>query len=97
MIVIVVEDEPIILQGEKKIIQECAQDAEVYSFLTAAEAISFAEKNRIDVAFLDIEIPGIGGITLAKKLKALQPGMNVIFATAYGEYTDEAMKMHASG
>ena len=97
MNVIVVDDEPIILQGEMNIIQACEQVTEIYGFLTASEAIRFAEENRIDIAFLDIEIPGIGGIALAKKLKALQPCVNVIFATAYGEYTDVAMKMHASG
>ena len=97
MNVIVVDDEPIILQGEMNIIQACEQVTEIYGFLTASEAIRFAEENRIDIAFLDSEIPGIGGSALAKKLKALQPCVNVIFATAYGEYTDVAMKMHASG
>ena len=97
MNMIVVDDEPIILQGEINTVQACDQEALINGFLTATEALRFAEENRIDVAFLDIEIPGIGGIALAKKLKALQPCLNVIFATAYGEYTDDAMKMHASG
>ena len=51
----------------------------------------------IDIAFLDIDMPVMNGIQLAKKLKIANPQINIIFVTAYDGYTLEAHKMHASG
>ena len=53
--------------------------------------------NKFDVAFLDIEMPKINGIQLAKKLKKVNPLVNVIFVTAYDDYALEAYRIHASG
>lgn len=51
----------------------------------------------IDIAFLDIEMPVLGGIELAKRLKRVHPQVNVIFVTAYSEYALDAYQIHASG
>lgn len=51
----------------------------------------------IDIAFLDIEMPVINGIQLAKRLKMVNPAINIIFVTAYHEYAFDAYKIHASG
>ncbi len=49
------------------------------------------------VAFLDIEMPGMSGIELSKKLMEKNPKLNVIFVTAYDNYAREAYRVHASG
>lgn len=54
-------------------------------------------ENKIDIAFLDIETPVINGIQLAKKLKKVNPLVNIIFVTAYDTYALDAYKLHASG
>lgn len=69
-------------------------------FLAYSNPVKAYEENKdkiIDIAFLDIEMPGINGIQLAKKLKAINPHINIIFVTAYNEYALDAYKMHASG
>ena len=60
-------------------------------------AVEATKTNKIDIAFLDIEMPGVSGVELAKKLKAVNPKVNLIFVTAYNEYAVEAYKLHASG
>lgn len=50
-----------------------------------------------DIAFLDIEMPVMNGIQLAKKLKSKNPLIKIIFVTAYDNYALEAYKLHASG
>ena len=69
-------------------------------FLSYANPVLAWEENKetpVDIAFLDIDMPVINGILLAKKLKTVNPQVNVIFVTAYNEYALDAYKLHASG
>ena len=51
----------------------------------------------MDVAFLDINMRGIGGLGLAEKLMELHSGCKIIFCTGYDEYAVSAFQLHASG
>lgn len=69
-------------------------------FLSYANPVLAWEENKetpVDIAFLDIDMPVINGILLAKKLKTVNPQVNVIFVTAYNKYALDAYKLHASG
>lgn len=70
---------------------------QVYGFCLAAEVIAFAKEHNIDVAFLDIEMPDINGLQIAKYLKEINPHTNLIFVTAYARYALEAFSLYASG
>ena len=52
-------------------------------------AMQFIEKNPVDVVFLDIQMPGISGIDLARKLPE---NIYVIFTTAYDQYAIKAFE-----
>lgn len=97
MKILAVDDEIIALEGLVKSIKEADGTAQVFSFRFADEAIKFMEKNTCDVAFLDIEMFGINGVSLANKLLQMNPDINIIFSTGYGKYRDVAFDMHASG
>lgn len=97
MKIIAVDDEKIALQGLLSSIQKAVPDAQVFGFRYASEAISHMEKDPCDVAFLDIEMRGIDGVNLAKRLKEFNPDVNIIFATGFGSYRDVAFDLHASG
>ena len=47
---------------------------------------------RVDIAFLDVEMPGITGITVGKRLKEKYPYAKIFILTSYSDYLDEAMK-----
>lgn len=51
----------------------------------------------IDVAFLDVEMPGMNGTELAKRITKRYPLCNIIFLTGFSEYMPTAFDMHASG
>lgn len=51
----------------------------------------------IEVAFLDVEMPGMDGIELAKRIVKRYQFCNIIFLTGYSEYMPSAFDMHASG
>lgn len=67
------------------------------TFQSGEEALHFVDHNIVDVAFLDMEMPGIHGLELAKKLKASDPNIRIVFVTAYGQYALEAWGVDATG
>ena len=97
MRILAVDDEIIALEGLVKSIKEADGNAQVYSFRFADDAIKFMKTNTCDVAFLDIEMYGINGVSLANILLQMNPNINIIFSTGYGNYRDVAFDIHASG
>lgn len=63
------------------------------SFTSAAEARAAIEGLSADLAFLDIQMPGISGLQLARV--AEQSGVRVIFTTAYREYALDGFRVNA--
>ena len=97
MKIIAVDDEKHALDSIKESIKNVAPQAEVITFERGDFALDFAKENEIDIAFLDISMPVMNGIELAKELKKLNPHINIVFCTAYGEYAVDAIRVHASG
>ena len=95
--VIMVEDEPIILKGFMHILSDALPDAQAFGFQTGSETLAFAESNRIDIAFLDVELFGESGLDLARKLLAINARTNIIFLTGHSEYMADALKLYCSG
>ena len=97
MKILAVDDEKLALDGLVRAIRAAAPEAEVFGFRDPAEALRCAEKNPLYAVFLDIEMRGMDGITLAKQLLQAEPKTNIIFTTGYGEYAGRAFDIHASG
>ena len=97
MRILAADDEPLALDMLADAICEAAPDAQIETFLKPSALLLFAKEHPADVAFLDIRMRGMTGIDLAKRLKELQPGLNIVFVTGYEEYAGDAMAMHASG
>ena len=55
------------------------------------------KNNEIDIAFLDIRMPGKTGIELARAIKIIKPDINIIIVTAYADYAFEALRLYVSG
>lgn len=47
---------------------------------------------RADIAFLDVEMPGVSGIHVGARLKELNPNIKIFIVTSYPDYLDEAMR-----
>lgn len=95
--VIIIDDNKIILTGGTPIIEKALPNALVVGFTKPKEAIKYAKENRISLAFLDIELGLTNGIDLCNELLEINPRMNIIFLTAYPEYSIEAWNTKASG
>ena len=97
MKILLVDDEQLQLLRLENACKKVLPEAEFFSYTNPVKAFEENENNNIDLAFLDIEMPKINGIELAKKLKKNNPKIKIIFATAYSEYALDAYKIHASG
>ncbi len=96
-LVIVVEDVPVVLRGSVRMLEQELPDAEIVGFSTAAEALDFARMRPVDVAFLDVELPGEDGMALSREMTALGGRTNIIFLTSHIDYIEQATYDHCSG
>lgn len=92
MRILAVDDEKLMLNRLVRSINEAKPEAEVSEFRSGKEALAYATENKIDVAFLDINMRGMDGLTLAKELNKLYEDINIIFCTGYDEYIGEAFR-----
>ena len=94
---IAVDDEPLMLGALTKAIKASGDITAVTDFTSCEEAVEFVKSNTVDIAFLDINMRGMGGLNLAKKIIDFCPTCRIVFCTGYEEYAIRAFKLHASG
>ena len=97
MIAIAVDDEALMLGALVAAIEESPDISAVSKFSDCEQALEFVRGNAIDVAFLDINMRGMGGLALAEKILETRPNCKIVFCTGYEEYAIPAFKLHASG
>ena len=97
MIAIAVDDEALMLGALVAALEVSPDITEVAKFSDCEAALNFVRNNRIDVAFLDINMRGMGGLALAESIIAARPECKIVFCTGYEEYAIPAFKLHASG
>ena len=97
MNVLLVDDEQLQLVRLETTCKNVIKDAEFFCYSNPLKALSDSNKINFDIAFLDIEMPGLNGIQLAKKIQVNNPGIKLIFVTAYNEYALQAFNIHAHG
>ena len=76
---IAVDDEIYMLENLFEAVSASSDIESTEVFSSCSAALAYAAENTIDVAFLDINMRGIGGLELAKKLIELQPRCKIIF------------------
>jgi len=95
--VIMVDDRKLILTGGLPVLAEAMPHATVTGFVDADEAVEYAKMNRVSLAFLDIELRSTNGFDLCRSLLEINPRTNVVYLTAYADYSLDAWNTGASG
>ena len=94
---IAVDDEIYMLETLQEAVLASSDIEMVEAFSSCSAALAYATENPVDIAFLDINMRGIGGLGLAEKLLTLQPGCKIVFCTGHEEYAVSAFQLHVSG
>ena len=97
MIAIAVDDEALMLGALVAAVEASSDITSVTKFSSCGDALEYVNSNPIDVAFLDINMRGMGGLALAEKILAKRPDCKIVFCTGYEEYAIPAFKIHATG
>ena len=97
MIAIAVDDEILMLGALTAAVESSPDISEVTQFSDCEEALLFVKQNPVDIAFLDINMRGMGGLALAEKIVATRPDCKIVFCTGHEEYAVSAFKLHVSG
>ena len=95
--VIILDDRKIVVQGSLSVVEEVLPNANIFGFTKPIEAVEFAKKKKISLIFLDIEMGKTNGLDICKNFLEINPQTNIIFLTAYIEYSFEAWSTGASG
>ncbi|MBO6525260.1 MAG: response regulator transcription factor [Balneolaceae bacterium] len=88
---IIIDDEPVALNIIERYLKRIEGFEVVGKFIDALEATNILKKERIDLIFLDIEMPKLDGLSF---LKTLKNPPNVIITTAYRKYAIEGFELN---
>ncbi len=99
MTIVCVDDHSVMLKGVKQSVEQILPSARIVAFTNADDALGFAKDNGCDVLISEIELCGIDGLTLAKRVKKINPKVNIIFLTVCDEkeHAKEVFKIKPSG
>ena len=97
MIALTVDDGLVMLNALSAAVKASPDIDSVTEFRSCSAALEWAKENRADIAFLDISMRGMGGLTLAERLLELQPKIKIVFCTGHSEYAVDAFRIHVSG
>ena len=96
MKILICDDEQTYLNTLRIHVEEYMQNRHILYTITALlDAAQLPKEEAFDLVFLDIQMPNIDGITLAKQLRERNPKLALFFVTNYDEYQDDAMDLQA--
>lgn len=96
--ILLVEDQQIVRQGLKMILEQDEKLNVAYEATDGKEAIDIVRKYAVDVVMMDIRMPVMNGIEATRIIKEEFPDIKVLMLTTFNdeEYAYEALKEGAS-
>ena len=94
--ILIADDESLEKRALSSIISTItAHDIQLVEATNGRQAVELAKTKALDIAFLDIKMPGMDGLMAAHGLRELQPGIHIIFVTAFDhfDYAREALRL----
>lgn len=93
------DDETLLLEEIRRITEDCLQSQQTFSILstyTDGKSLFYdiQDGKRFDLLLLDIEMPGLSGMELAKRIHELLPDALMLFVTAHYKYAVDAYELH---
>ncbi|WP_315067298.1 LytTR family DNA-binding domain-containing protein [uncultured Clostridium sp.] len=92
---IIVEDEFLAREELKFFIKNYSKIEIIDEFEDGIDVLKFIQNNEIDIIFMDINIPSLDGVLLAKSISKFSKKPYIVFITAYKEHAAEAFEIEA--
>jgi DNA-binding NarL/FixJ family response regulator len=99
MKVLIVDDHTLVRRGIGHVVKECLPEAKIFEAGSADDAIDLLKEEQIEVALLDVRMPGRDGLELLREIKTTWPQVAVIMLTSYdgSQYVKAALADGADG
>ena len=94
--IVVVDDEDMVLESLDSFLDR-ETDYDVHTFLSAEEALSFVEKNGMDLVISDYLMPGMDGITFLARVSEIDPDIPCILLTGYADKGNAIRAINEAG
>lgn len=93
---LIVDDEPIILEGMAMTLRAVVgEDAVIYQAGDPFAAIEMVRTHHIDVMFSDVDMPGMNGLDMVRRIQEISEDTDIVFATGYAHYSLDAWQTAA--
>ena len=97
MRILLCDDDPAILSQMERLLKEFFHEyglsqPEIASYTSGDKLLDSQDTG--EIAFLDVEMPGLSGIHTGERVKKRNPRIKIFILTSYMDYLDEAMKIH---
>ena len=92
---IIVDDEQMMIKSFRRLSEGIPGINIVGGFSDSADALDYASRNDVELVILDIAMPRMTGIELARKLREIRPDILICFITAYDNYIRESNELGA--
>lgn len=79
--ILIVDDEQIVLRGYKAELEEAGHD--VKAVATGEEAVALAEKEKFDIVYVDLVMPGMNGVEVCREIKNKCPDIEVVLVSGH--------------
>ncbi|GBF76785.1 DNA-binding response regulator [Paenibacillus sp. 598K] len=95
---LIVDNEPNIVRGLKQLFaEEAPYELEVHGVLSAEEALRLMQETQIDIALLDIRMPGMNGLELQAEMAKRWPRCRAVFLSGYDDFAYIQTAMRGGG
>jgi two-component system, LytTR family, response regulator LytT len=92
---VVVDDEPLAREEICYLLDEMGGVAVVAQAGNGPDAVEAVNEHEPDLVFLDVQMPGLTGFEVARRLVASGPPVAIVFVTAYDQHAIEAFEVNA--
>jgi len=97
---VLLADDEVLIRAGVRLVLEAVDDIEIVAEAdNGARAVELARKHFVDVALLDIRMPGVDGLAAAAEMAKVAPQTKVVMLTTFGEedYVTRALRCGAAG
>ncbi|OAS18365.1 response regulator [Paenibacillus oryzisoli] len=90
MRVLIVDDEQAMLKVMRRLLGKIDGIEIAGQFQNAEDALELVKREEVDIAFVDIRIAGDSGLELARRMRAVQSKLEIVFVTSHSDYAYES-------
>lgn len=94
MKILIIDDEWAARKELERVVRNVVTDADIRMASNAGDALKLGRSEIFDVIFLDIQIPDMDGLSIAKEILEVHPQTNIVVTTANPQYALEAVRLY---